>query len=53
MVTDCHVVDHVFVCTAPGGLAAKSRTKLDEILATLGRMNSPFGEVLRKRLAAK
>lgn len=33
-------------------LAAKSKTKLDEILATLDRMNSPLAEVVRKRLAA-
>jgi hypothetical protein len=33
-------------------LAARSKTKLDEILATLDRMNSPLAEVLRKRLAA-
>lgn len=32
-------------------LAAKSKAKLDEILATLDQMNSPFAEVLRKRLA--
>jgi hypothetical protein len=31
-------------------LAAKSLEKLKEILATLERMNSPLGEVLRKRL---
>jgi hypothetical protein len=34
-------------------LAAKSKTKLDEILTTLEQMNSPLAEVLRQRLAAK
>ena len=34
-------------------LAAKSKTKLDEILATLERMNSPLAEVLRGKFAAK
>jgi hypothetical protein len=34
-------------------LAAKSMGKVKEILATLERMNSPLGEVLRKRLVER
>ena len=34
-------------------LAAKSMEKVKEILATLERMNSPLGEVLRKRLVER
>jgi hypothetical protein len=33
--------------------AAKSMEKVKEILATLERMNSPLGEVLRKRLVER